>query len=122
VRRIFSTFLVDEAVERRKKAAEEVRLALLERALAALKGLSQRIPFSKAYVFGSLARPGAFMQEISDADIAFEGLRIEDFFRTAAFLSAELGLDVDVVRLEDVAGSLLEAKIKREGILWTPER
>jgi len=49
-------------------------------------------------------------------DVAFVGLRDEDFFTAMAFLSQELETDVDVVQLE---ASPLREKIRKEGIpIW----
>ncbi len=112
-------YLVAEAVRCRRAADERARQELLTRTKEALAELARREAFSRAYIFGSLVRPGAFVKGVSDVDVAFEGLANEHFFAALAFLSSRLGLDVDAVRLEDLAKSHLAAKIKREGILWT---
>ncbi|SHJ13033.1 Predicted nucleotidyltransferase [Desulfofundulus thermosubterraneus DSM 16057] len=113
--------MVAEAVKRRREKDERARQELLERVKEALAALSRRVPFSRTYIFGSLARPGSFVEGVSDVDVAFEGLAEEDFFSALAFLSSRLGVDVDAVRLEDLAGSYLAATVKKEGILWTRE-
>jgi len=118
----FSTHLLDEAIAKKKADDEKARLQYLEKVFAALCKLSKEIDFKEAYIFGSLAKPFSFSPGAggfggcSDIDIGFAGLRDEDFFKAAAFLSSELEIDVDVVQLE---GHRLEEKIKREGIKWT---
>ena len=112
-------YLMAEVVERKKAANERARQELLARTRVALAELARRVPLSRAYIFGSLVRPGTFVKGVSDVDVAFEGLANEHFWAALAFLSSQLGVDVDAVRLEDLANSYLAAKIKREGILWT---
>ncbi|MQL53249.1 nucleotidyltransferase domain-containing protein [Desulfofundulus thermobenzoicus] len=113
--------LLEKALRQRRAQDEEARQNLLLRVKAALAELAGRVSFSRAYIFGSCTRPGAFKRGISDVDVAFEGLADRDFFTAMVFLSAALGTDVDVVRMEDLAGSLLTAKIREEGIQWTRE-
>ncbi len=72
------------------------------------------ISFEQAYIFGSLAKPYRFFKD-SDVDVAFLGLRDEDFFQAIAFLSRELDANVDVIQLED---HTLRDKVMREGIKW----
>mgnify|MGYP001591727120 CR=1 FL=1 len=109
----FSTWLVDQAIQRRRSLNEDLRRKMLERISESLNKLSMSIRFEKAYIFGSVAKKGQF-REGSDVDIGFVGLEPENEIRTVAMLSDLLGIDVDVVLLE---GHRLAQKIMR-GILW----
>jgi predicted nucleotidyltransferase len=110
----YSTVLLDEAIEKKKKAGEDLRLQLLEKVDHVLYSLSREIPFEEAFLFGSITKPFSF-SESSDIDVAFVGLQDEHFFRAMSFLSAELGFDVDIVQLESHRWG---GKIKREGTRW----
>ena len=110
----FSTALLDEAIEKKKKAQEVNRLQMLEKAGRALDSLSREIPFEEAFLFGSVTEPFGF-SERSDVDVAFVGLHDGHFIRAMSFLSAELRVDVDIVQLET---HRLGEKIKREGARW----
>ena len=111
----FSTWLLDRAIAKERERRELKRKERLEAVFQALEKLSRQIPFREAYIFGSLAKQYRYFDE-SDIDVAFVGLRDEDFFQAMAFLSLELGVDVDVVQLE---GHPLREKILKEGIRWT---
>lgn len=111
----FSCHLLDEVLETRKHARETQRLALLARVQEALARLASVVDFREAYIFGSVARPGLYRED-SDVDLAFVGLRDEEYFTAMAWLSRELNREVDVVQLE---GHRMEEKIKKEGLRWT---
>ncbi len=110
----FSTHILDRALARRRERREHQRQERVTAALHALEELSREIPFEEAYLFGSLTQGGRFHKG-SDIDMAFVGLRDEDFFKAAAWLSRKLGTDVDLVQLE---GHPLREQILREGIRW----
>ena len=110
----FSTHLLDSALVREREERERQRQKQIALVLKALDALSQLISFEQAYIFGSLAKPYRFFKD-SDVDIAFVGLNDEDFFQAIAFLSRELGRDVDLIQLEDHP---LRDKVMREGIKW----
>jgi hypothetical protein len=110
----FSTHLLDQALARKRERREQKRKDFLETVFRTLEELSREIPFEEAYIFGSLAKPYRY-SEGSDVDIAFLGLKDEDFFRAMAFLSDKLGTDVDVLQLE---GHRLRERILKEGIRW----
>ena len=110
----FSTHLLNRALLREREEREAQRQKQIALAFKALDALSQLISFDQAYIFGSLAKPHWFFKD-SDVDIAFVGLKDEDFFQAIAFLSRELGRDVDVLQLEEHP---LRDKIVREGIKW----
>ena len=110
----YSTVLLDEALEKKKKACENLRLQLLEKLIRALDALSAMVPFKEAYIFGSITKPFSF-SERSDIDVGFVGLQDDHFFRAMSFLSANLGVDADIIQLET---HRLGEKIKREGARW----
>lgn len=93
---------------------ERKRRELLARTISALNKLSSRVKFRGAYIFGSITKPYMFFDS-SDVDIAFLGLEEDKLFFTVAFLSEEIGRDVDVIELEKAP---FKDKILREGIRW----
>jgi predicted nucleotidyltransferase len=113
--RLFSTYLLDAALQRKRAEREECRKRLLDRALAVLDLLAEKFQFSEAYVFGSLVKEGHYVPGCSDIDIAIRGLRDQDFFPAAAFLSSGLETDVDLIQLESHP---LEDNVKQEGVRW----
>jgi predicted nucleotidyltransferase len=110
----YVTALLDEAIEKKRKEQEELRLHVTEKILIALDRLSREITFEEAYVFGSVTKPFRF-SERSDIDIGFIGLDDRHFFRAMSYISEKTGCDVDIVQLED---HRLADKIKRGGIRW----
>jgi len=112
---VWSTDLLDAALAKKKQKREQLRKQLLALAMQTFDKLAQEISFEQAYIFGSVSRPHGF-DELSDLDVAFMGLKDEDFFKAMAFISREVGRDnVDVVQLE---GHRLAEKVMREGIPW----
>ncbi|MFH0798590.1 MAG: nucleotidyltransferase domain-containing protein [Pseudomonadota bacterium] len=109
-----STKLRDEIVKAKARAREARRLEYLGRVMSVLDRFSVHRCFDEAFVFGSVAREGGF-DGASDIDIAFSGLRDEDVIMATAYLSNELGVDVDVVRLE---GHRFADKIRTGGVKW----
>lgn len=110
----FSTHLLDRAFVKERETRERKRQEKIAAVFEVLDALRHKIPFDQAYIFGSLAKAYRFFKD-SDIDIAFAGLKDEDFFQAIAFLSRELGRDVDVLQLE---GHSLRDKLMREGIRW----
>jgi len=110
----FSTHLLDRALVREREGRERQRQKQIAAVLKALDALSHRISFEQAYIFGSLAKPHRYFKD-SDVDIAFVGLKDQDFFQIIAFLSGELDREVDVLQLEDHP---LRDKVMWEGIKW----
>lgn len=106
------TYLVGKALQK-KAWRERLRLAIIERVKQILKQMYETIPFEKAYLFGTITKPYKFSEE-SDTDIAFIGLRDEDFFSALAYLSRSLERNVDILQLEK---HRLKKKIIKEGIL-----
>lgn len=110
----FSTHILDRAIARHREQREQKRQERLSAVFQALDELAGRTPFEGAYIFGSLAKPHQFFDD-SDVDVAFLGLKDQDFFPAIAFLSRELGTDVDVIQLE---GHPLRGGITQDGIPW----
>lgn len=111
----FSTHIWEEAVAQQQERREQQRRALLRTVSEALAELARQVPFTEAYIFGSVTQPERFSAS-SDVDIAFVGLRDEDFFKALAFLMDRLARDVDIVQLERYSR---KDQIIREGIRWT---
>jgi len=107
-------YLIAEKRKKEQEKAQKLREKLLFDIDEALSELSQSVPFQDAYIFGSITTPHTFSPD-SDVDIAFYGLKDQDFFKAIAFLSRRLAKDVNVVQLE---GHRLEEKIKSTGIKW----
>ena len=110
--RRFSTYLLDDTVFRKKEERENLRLDVLKKLHYIIGKLYLEVPFTEAYIFGSVTKPYEF-SENSDADIGFRGLKDEYFFKAMAFISREINRDVDVVQLER---SRFAKKIKKEGV------
>lgn len=110
----FSTKVLDDHLLLQKEKREAKRLEKIQEVFSALDASAKKFSFQKAYLFGSLARPGRFDSQ-SDFDIAIEGLASEDFISALSFLSSFSGGEVDLVRLE---GFKWKEKIIKEGIPW----
>ncbi len=113
--RAFSCDLLNEVQRTRRARREAQRQAVLKQMWELLPRLHAIIRFHEAYVFGSVLSSKRF-QDDSDVDVAFVGLQDKDFFPAMAWLSRELGREVDVIQLE---GHRLADKIRKEGLRWT---
>jgi len=107
-----TTYLLDEVLRAKKEKREALRVAQIKKVRAAIDKLAEQLSFTRVYLFGSLVKPYAFYPE-SDIDIGFTGLKGADFFKAMAFLSSELGREVDVIQME---GHKLTPKILKEGL------
>lgn len=112
----FDTSVLDQALEKRRAEWEERRRAMLARVTAALEEVAPAFGVRRAYIFGSLAKPGRY-HERSDVDVAVEWPGEGDFFDLAAEVSRRIGQDIDILPLDRIP---FADKIKREGILWEP--
>lgn len=110
--------LVTQALERKKMQREKLRRLMLNEVWRVLDRLAEQVAFDEAVVFGSVTKPYRFTDR-SDLDFGFWNLKNEQYFFTMAFLSRELGRDVDVIQLETAAAPL-RTKILQEGMRWTP--
>lgn len=54
MRKRFETDLLDSILERKRREQEKLRLQLIKKLLDTLDTLSQEVPFTEAYLFGSL--------------------------------------------------------------------
>lgn len=109
-----TTYLLDKFLKEKRSQREKVRREMIKKVNVALKKLASQIPFDEAYLFGTITRPYRFLEN-SDIDIAFLGLKDENYFTASAFLSRELSRDVDIIQLEK---HRLKEKIVKQGIKW----
>jgi len=112
----FDTSVLDLALERERLALERERRQVVDQVLGLLDRWGPIYGIRSAYLFGSIARPGRFRRD-SDVDLAVEQIDSQSFFRAWGRLSGELGRSLDLVEL---AHCPFAAKIRREGIEWTP--
>ncbi len=112
----FDTSVLDEAITRRSDRLESERQRLFAQTVALLNSLSSHYGIRSAYIFGSVARPRRF-HERSDVDIAIETNRPEMLTEAIGRFSSQLKRDVDLVDLVSVP---FAERIRREGVLWTP--
>jgi predicted nucleotidyltransferase len=110
----FDTSILDQALAERRAEWERRRLAMLARVIVALEEVVPAFGVRRAYIFGSLAKPGRY-HERSDVDVAVEWPGAGDFFDLAAEVSRRVGQDIDILPLERIP---FADKIRREGILW----
>lgn len=76
---MYQTDLLDNYLVFKKGKAEELRKRVQRHVVDALNKLSTKTSFKKAYLFGSIL--SSCFREDSDVDIAFEGLRDQDFLK-----------------------------------------
>lgn len=108
-------FLADK--ERRRRARIDARFAQATRdARAIVAAIAEQVNPRRIYQWGSLLDRARF-SEISDIDIAVEGLRGPgEFFRTLGIAMDGTSMPVDVVELEKVPEDVAE-RIRRRGAL-----
>jgi len=111
----FDTRLLDEALARRRVAREAARQATLTATIRLLEELSPRYGIRRAYIFGSVTRPGRFTEK-SDVDIAVEQIKPARFFEAMSILAEALGREVDLVELDKCH---FAHRIRERGIEWT---
>lgn len=111
----FDTHLLDEALARRRIVLERERQAALASVLRLLEELGPRYGIRRAYIFGSITRPGHFT-EASDVDIAVEPMGPEHFFAAMSAFALALGREVDLVELDKCHFAY---RIRERGIEWT---
>jgi predicted nucleotidyltransferase len=88
--------------ERQHQAREQQRRAVLQALCAAVRSIFPRFPsVQRAYLFGTVLRPGA-LRSTSDIDIAVEGrLNAEDYFALWRELERAVGgWPIDLVELD----------------------
>ena len=109
----FPTDVLDRAIERRQRSAEQLRAATRERLVQALEAAPVLV--EQAIIFGSVNRPGYFDAN-SDIDIAVGELPARDYFTLKSHLEFALCRAVDLVELDRCH---FAASIRRTGTTWT---
>lgn len=97
-RRSYSLWI--ELLKAKRKSGEKERRTILRQVQTALKTLAKEYSWDELYIFGSLLKEGGFGAK-SDVDIAVKGLNKFKHFSFVGDISALLGREVDVIRLED---------------------
>ena len=108
--------LTDEIIKREKAEMERKRKQTLSALKEILDELGSKYGFSKAYIFGSIAKAGRFRRD-SDVDIAVFNLRDEHFFSLMAEISRRLERNVDICQME-TADERIRRSIEKESVLW----
>ncbi len=111
----FNTYLLDEALIRRKKALEQERQTILKQVKHWLEANGKRYRIEEAYIFGSLIRPNRFTKK-SDVDLAVESIDPEHMFMAMTALAETVRREVDLIELSKCP---FAHRIRQEGILWT---
>jgi predicted nucleotidyltransferase len=111
----FDTSVLDRALAQKQTNLEQQRQIVLKKVAHLLESHAKRFGIQRAYIFGSVIRPGRFT-ETSDIDIAVESIPAEQYFKAVALFSMQLARDVDLVQLNHCH---FADKIRREGKLWT---
>jgi predicted nucleotidyltransferase len=111
----FNTYLLDEILAHRQDRLEHERQLVLDRVIQWLEAFGIQYGIHRAYLFGSLTRPGRF-KETSDVDIAVEQMNPEDFFTVLGLLAEAIGRETDLVQLDKCH---FANRIRQTGILWT---
>lgn len=109
----FSADVLDRAIERRQRVAEQFRVATRARLVQALEAAP--VPVAEAIIFGSLERAGHFDAN-SDVDVAVNELPARDYFTLKSHLEHALCREVDLVELDRIH---FTATIRRTGTTWT---
>lgn len=107
--------LLDRLLQERKAKREHDRLMTLQKVLTWLDQWADYYSIETAFVFGSLICPGHFW-EMSDVDIAVEGIDRERHFQAISHLSRTVERDVDLIPLEHCH---FAERIREHGMVWT---
>ena len=97
--------------KKKKLQCEVLRKDIIVKIHEAVSELEKTVHFKDAYIFGSVLTP--YFSEDSDIDIAFTGLKNNDFFRAMRLVSEFTGRDIDIIQLES---HRLKDKIMKEGV------
>lgn len=111
----FNTTYLDKVLCERRDRLEQQRQEVLQQVFDWLDCYGERYGLDKAYVFGSLVRPGRFRED-SDVDLAVEAIDPDRLFQLMANLSEAVGRDVDLVELPKCH---FAHRIRERGMLWT---
>ncbi len=111
----FNTYLLDEALIKRKEALEQERQKILKQVQQWLECNGNQYGIDRAYLFGSLTRPHQFKPQ-SDIDLAVESIAPECLFLAMTALVEATAREVDLIELSKCP---FAHRIRQEGILWT---
>ncbi|MDA8408571.1 MAG: nucleotidyltransferase domain-containing protein [Deltaproteobacteria bacterium] len=111
----FDFSIWERNLARKAEESEKLRQTMLVRLDEALKVLSEKYHWHKAFIFGSVTCKGAF-HDSSDVDVGIEGLNPLDHYALVADISSLLERDVDVVLLEECG---FAEKIRKKGQKWS---
>jgi len=111
----FDTSLLDAAIARQRACNEAERQQVVAQVLQLLDDLGPRYNLQRAYLFGSVVKPGRFKAN-SDVDIAVEQIHPRQFIKALSEFSMRLNRDVDLIELDKCH---FADKIRREGMVWT---
>lgn len=103
-----------ECLAQDHQTREDHRKLMLDRLWQALSALESTYRWREAFAFGSITRSGGFTRR-SDVDVAVSGMQSDLLYRAVGELSGVLGVDVDLVRLEECR---FAEKVRLEGIPW----
>jgi predicted nucleotidyltransferase len=113
-RAIMGIEMFNRLCREKSEKREQLRQRVIEDVFKALGMLHEEVSFKTAYVFGSVIIPHKFW-ELSDIDIAFEGLERDKLFLAVGYLSRLLQRDVNAVHIEDIH---FAEKIGKEAMRW----
>lgn len=109
----FDTRLLDEVLVEQQENREQERQQVLQQVLDWLQRSGSHYGIDRAYLFGSVLRPGRF-HEGSDVDLGVEVINSVKQIEAIAALSMTLLREVDIV---DLRHCHFADRI-REGLLW----
>ncbi len=113
--KLFSTTKLDQIIGDRRLKLEQERQDLITKTQQWLDQFAPQYGIDKAYLFGSVTQPGKFHQN-SDIDLAVEQINPDDYCTAISLLSAYLGREVDIIKLDNCHFS---HRIRQSGVLWT---
>ncbi len=111
----FSTRKLDEIVTNNRLQLEEERQSLIAKTQQWLDQFASDYGIEKAHLFGSVTKPGKFHQN-SDIDLAVEQINPDDYCTAISLLSAYLGREVDIIKLD---ACHFAERIRQTGMVWT---
>ena len=110
----FDTSILDAALAERKARNEVERQQVLAKTLRLLDELGPSYKIERAYVFGSIIKPGHFHAN-SDVDIAVEQIDPLRFFEAMSEFFNRLEREVDLIELDKCH---FAHRIREKGRLW----
>lgn len=96
----FSTSLLYEIEESRKKELEKKRHEILEQTIIEIKSVFNNSNVREVYITGSIVIPYKFTSR-SDIDIAVKGLSAVDYFPILSKLEESLLRTIEIIELEN---------------------